>query len=92
MRLKGNSVADNTRLIRASEIGEYVFCRRAWWLHRVQGLESAHRVHMQDGVAQHREHGYAVQRADTLTRAAIVLAALALFFATLIVLVMLIST
>jgi hypothetical protein len=78
-------VADNAPLIRASEIGEYVFCRRAWWLHRVQGLESAHRAQMDTGIAQHREHGRAVQRADTLTRAAILLAVLAIFFAALFV-------
>lgn len=91
MRSKGNSVADNTRLIRASEIGEYVFCRRAWWLHRVQGLESAHHPQMEKGIVQHREHGRAVQRADILTRAAIVLAVLAIFLAAMVLLAMLIS-
>lgn len=84
-------MADNTRLIRASEIGEYVFCRRAWWLHHVQGLESAQRAQMENGVAHHREHGRAVQRADVLMRAAIVLAVLAMFFAAMVVLAMLIS-
>lgn len=84
-------MADDTRLIRASEIGEYAFCRRAWWLHHVQGLASASRALMEDGVAQHREHGRAVQRADVLTRAAIVFGVLALFFATLLGLAVLFS-
>ena len=70
----------NDPIIRASEIGEYVFCRRAWWLHRVQGLESANRAQMEAGTARHVQHGRAVQRADTLTRAAIILGAVALFF------------
>ena len=69
------------QIIRASEIGEYVFCRRAWWLHRVQGLESANRAQMEAGTARHIQHGRAVQRADTLTRMAIILFAVALFFA-----------
>lgn len=77
-------------ILRASEIGEYVFCHRAWWLHRVRGLESANRAQMDTGIAQHLQHGRAAQRADTLTRAALMLAALALFFALLFALGMLI--
>ncbi|MCI0475668.1 MAG: hypothetical protein L0Y55_05430 [Anaerolineales bacterium] len=73
-------------IIRASEIGEYVFCHRAWWLHRVQGLESANRAQMDAGAARHVQHGRAVQRADTLTRAAIILFAVAFFFALMFVL------
>ncbi|MCX7838434.1 MAG: hypothetical protein N2559_03120 [Anaerolineae bacterium] len=84
-------MTDNARLIRASEIGEYVFCRRAWWLHHVQGLQSAHHAQMEHGIMQHSEHGRAVQRADTLTRAAIVLGVLALFFAAMLVLAVLVS-
>lgn len=76
-------MADNARLVRASEIGEYLFCHRAWWLHHVQGWASAQRAQMEHGIAQHRAHGRAVQRAERLTRAAIVLAGLAVFFAVL---------
>ncbi len=68
-------------VLRASEIGEYVFCHRAWWLHRVQGLESANVAQMEAGTTKHIEHGRAVQRADTLRRAAIILFAIALIFA-----------
>lgn len=68
-------------ILRASEIGEYVFCHRAWWLHRAQGIESTNRAEMQAGVMRHIAHGRAVQRADTLRRTAIVLLVLALFFA-----------
>jgi hypothetical protein len=72
---------DDARVIRASEIGEYVFCHRAWWLHRVMGVESANRELMQAGSAQHVAHGRAVQRADSLQRAAFAFIALAIFFA-----------
>lgn len=82
--------SSNDAIVRASEIGEYVFCRRAWWLHHVQGLESAQRAQMDAGAARHLEHGRAVQRADALARAAIILGALALFCALLFALAILI--
>ena len=69
------------RVLRASEIGEYVFCHRAWWLHRVQGLESANRAQMEAGTVKHVEHGKAVQHADAMRRAAIMLFAIAIIFA-----------
>jgi CRISPR/Cas system-associated exonuclease Cas4 (RecB family) len=37
--------------VTASEIGEYVYCQRAWWL-RVQGLLSQNQA-MRDGVIKH---------------------------------------
>ena len=76
-------MADNRRVLRASEIGEYVFCHRAWWLHRVQGIESANVEQMRDGTARHAAHGRTVQRADWMQRAAIALFALAFLFAAL---------
>ena len=66
------------RVLRASEIGEYVFCHRAWWLHRVQGLESANRAKMLSGVAQYAIHGQAIRRAERLQRVAFVFLALAI--------------
>jgi CRISPR/Cas system-associated exonuclease Cas4 (RecB family) len=47
-------------MIRASEIGEYVYCARAWWLRRVLGLEPAGRERRERGSALHRRHALAV--------------------------------
>jgi hypothetical protein len=74
-------LADEPRVLRASEIGEYVFCHRAWWLHRIQGIESVNRAQMQAGTARHLAHGRAVQRADALRRVARAMVLVALFFA-----------
>jgi hypothetical protein len=74
-------LADEPRVLRASEIGEYVFCHRAWWLHRIQGIESANRAQMQAGTARHLAHGRAVQRAVVLRRVALAMVLVALFFA-----------
>ncbi len=71
-------MAQRERILRASEIGEYVFCHRAWWLHRVQGLESANRAKMQSGIAHHAAHGQGIQRAERLQRVALVLLVLAI--------------
>ncbi len=79
MSTKNTSVS--IPILRASEIGEHVFCHRAWWLHRVQGVESANRAQMEFGVTRHQAHGRAVHRAVSLQRAAYALAALALVFA-----------
>jgi hypothetical protein len=53
--------------IRASEIGNYLYCRRAWWYHR-QGVESENRNEMNAGSDLHRRHGRQVL-ASGLTRA-----------------------
>lgn len=56
--------------IRASEIAEYVYCRRAWWLKRTQGAASQNVRRLEDGNRHHREHGRAVGRSVWLQRAA----------------------
>lgn len=43
-------------LIRASEIGSYLYCRRAWW-YRKLGVESENRAEMAAGTELHRQHG-----------------------------------
>jgi CRISPR/Cas system-associated exonuclease Cas4 (RecB family) len=47
-------------LIRVSEIGEYAYCARAWWLRRVAGLEPTGHERRELGVVMHRRHGRAV--------------------------------
>ena len=44
------------KTIRASEIGSYLYCRRAWWYRR-QGLEPANQGQMNAGTELHRQHG-----------------------------------
>lgn len=69
------------RIIRASEIGQYLFCARAWWLGSVEGMPSAHREEMDAGENAHRQHGRRVRAAVILQRLAWALLALALFAA-----------
>ena len=44
------------RTIRASEIGSYLYCRRAWWYTK-QGVESDNQSEMNAGTTLHRQHG-----------------------------------
>jgi CRISPR/Cas system-associated exonuclease Cas4 (RecB family) len=64
-------------LIRASEISQYAFCARAWWLARVKGYPSANEAAMREGTARHRAHGRGVVKAYRLRRLAVALLLLA---------------
>jgi CRISPR/Cas system-associated exonuclease Cas4 (RecB family) len=49
--------------IRASDIGSYLYCRRAWW-YRMHGQESSNVFELSAGTELHRKHGQAVLRAS----------------------------
>jgi hypothetical protein len=55
-------------LVRASDIGLAAFCRRAWWLARVQGVQHQRPAVLEKGVARHKAHGQTVQRAQWQVR------------------------
>ena len=66
-------------IIRASEIGAYVYCRRAWWLKRVAGFEPVGKEEIfSKGVAAHASHGHMVRRSSWQRRAALALFAFGL--------------
>jgi CRISPR/Cas system-associated exonuclease Cas4 (RecB family) len=52
--------------IRASEIGSYLYCGRAWWYHQ-KGVQSSNQAEMTAGTELHRAHGRQVL-ASGLTR------------------------
>lgn len=61
------------QLIRAREIGDYVYCNRSWWLSRVAGYQSRNVEEMANGVAYHEMHGRLVGRAVLARRVAYLL-------------------
>ncbi|MCS7178195.1 MAG: hypothetical protein RML46_00895 [Anaerolineae bacterium] len=77
----GNWEETTERIIRASEIGQYLFCARAWWLGSVEGLPSAAQEEMEAGEQAHRQHGRQVRAAIILSRLAWALLVLALLAA-----------
>jgi hypothetical protein len=54
------------KTIRASEVGSYLFCARAWWYHQ-HGVESTNQSELTSGTELHRQHGRTVI-ASGLTR------------------------
>jgi len=48
--------------VRASDISDYVYCGRSWWLQRVRGFASQNRRQLEAGSNYHRQHGRLLQR------------------------------
>lgn len=59
--------------IRASEVGDYLFCRRYWWLKRARGVKPRHTRTLREGQVYHQHHGSQVQRASWMRHTAYVL-------------------
>ncbi len=58
--------------IRASEIGRFIYCNRAWWYDR-RGVAPANVRELARGAAYHRQHGRAIRRAKALRALALLL-------------------
>jgi len=59
------------RIIRASEIGQYVYCAKAWWLGAIDGVRPANLRALEAGSLAHARHGRTVIVAGWAQRAAI---------------------
>jgi len=62
-----------TPIIRASEIGQYVFCQRAWWLGNVRGYQPVNEAALKAGSQAHARHGHTVATSQRWQRVAYVL-------------------
>lgn len=60
------------KTIRASEIGSYIYCARAWWYHQ-QGLESSNQAELTSGTELHRQHGRRVITSSLMRILAVIL-------------------
>ena len=54
---------ERSTVIRASEIGQWAYCQRAWWLAR-QGHENRNVAALQAGIQAHTAHGQNVAAAQ----------------------------
>jgi hypothetical protein len=65
------------KTIRASEVGSYLFCARAWW-YQQQGVVSTNQAEMTAGTELHRQHGRSVIASGLTRLLAVVLLLVAL--------------
>lgn len=69
------------KTIRASEIGTFLFCQRAWWYQK-HGEPSQNQVELAGGSAFHHQHGRQVLRASLLNLAGWIILILAVLLLT----------
>jgi len=65
-------------MIRASEVGEYVYCARAWWLRRVAGEEPEGHERRELGTLMHEAHGRGLRLSGAALAAGVALLLLGL--------------
>jgi len=61
-------MAKDRSLVRASDIGAWAFCNRAWWLANIQHAEHENPAALSRGDKAHAAHGQSVTQADRLQR------------------------
>ena len=64
------------RTLRASELGSFLYCQRAWWYQR-QGIAGQNQAELASGTAFHAGHARSTKQALVLKRAALFLIILA---------------
>lgn len=65
-------VSGKQKVINASEIGNYVYCRRSWW-YALQGIPSGNQRSLAEGKATHRKIGRQIRQAKLIRRVLIAL-------------------
>jgi len=60
-----------SRIIRASEINQYVYCAKAWWLGAIKGIRPSNVRELTGGSLAHARHGRAVAVAGIAQRVAL---------------------
>jgi hypothetical protein len=80
-------MAKDRSLVRASDIGAWAFCNRAWWLAHVQHAEHENPAALSRGESAHAAHGLAVTQASWQQRFGLLLLAAGLILGGLSVLI-----
>lgn len=65
-------------LVRASDLGAWAFCHRAWWLREVKGAAHGDPAVLARGGKAHRAHGRKALVAQRLAKSGVILIAIGL--------------
>ena len=71
-------MAPRGRRVTASQVGQYAYCARAWWLNAIEGVAPTDLGAFSAGTAAHERHGWRVSLSRGLGRLALILLGLAL--------------
>jgi len=71
-------MSPRSKRVTASQVGQYAYCARAWWLGAVEGHQPADLSVVEEGTRVHERHGWQVALARRLRTVALVLLAVAL--------------
>lgn len=71
------SQIDRRLIIDASEVGEFVYCAKSWYLKRCGEIPQGMRL--KQGAIFHKKHGATVSRAASLRKAGVWLSLIGLF-------------
>ena len=71
--------ASNVPLVKASELAEYGFCHRSWWLRHVRQITPDNRANLARGQQAHTRSERQVQAANRWRQASFVLFGIGLF-------------
>ena len=68
---------DQRLIINAAEVGEFIYCEKAWHLRRSGAIPQGKRL--AEGTSFHHEHGTTVLRAERLRKTGVKLSLIGLF-------------
>jgi len=82
---------EDRSLVRASDIGLWTYCHRAWWLAKVKGAPHRNPAVLEAGVAAHAVHGGQLVRAHRLQRVGLWLIAAAVLLVVVLIVLWMVS-
>lgn len=74
-------MAKDRSLVRASDIGAWAYCRRAWYLAQVRNVPHSRPEVLQRGNEVHAQHGQKVRQSGEMQRIGMALIGLGVFLA-----------
>lgn len=79
LRHQNNSASNNVPLVKASELAEYGFCQKAWWLRHVGQLTPDNQAKLKRGQWAHIRNEQQVESANRWRQASFILFGIGLF-------------